>query len=254
MIDHPRILSIVAAVLMWLTAILGVWLRRRFSSESSDDKDSYGFVVTATLTLLGLIISFTFSMAATRYEQRRLFEENEANAIGTEFVRVDLLPASSAQAEKHLLRQYLDRRIDFYELDYGGPFTVVEQARASLQNELWQQLKAPATAQPNTVMALVVSGMNDVLNSQGYTQFAWWNRIPTSAWGLMLVIALFANLLVGYAAKRSKANSMMLLILPLIAGVSFFLIADIDSPRGGVIRIHPVDLQSLSQSLGSQGR
>ncbi len=254
MIDHPRILSLVSAFLMWLTALLGVWLRRRIRGESADDKDSFGFVVTATLTLLGLIIGFTFSMAATRYDQRRLFEENEANAIGTEFVRLDLLPAGVAQTEKHLLRQYLDRRIDFYELNYGAHFALVEQARAKLQAEMWQQLTGPAGAQPNPVMALVVSGMNDVLNTQGYTQFAWWNRIPESAWGLMLIIALFANLLVGYAAKRSKPTTTMLLVLPLIAAVSFFLIADIDSPRGGLIRIHPQDLRSLSQSLGDEGR
>lgn len=254
MIDHPRILALVAVVLMWLTAVLGVWLRKRFGSEIDDDKDSYGFVVTATLTLLGLIISFTFSMAATRYEQRRLFEENEANAIGTEFIRVDLLPVPFKQTEKHLLRQYLDRRIDFYELDYGAHFEVVEQARAKLQTQLWQELQVPAASLPNPVTALVVSGMNDVLNSQGYTQFAWWNRIPISAWGLMLIISLSANLLLGYAARRSKATSWMLLILPLIAAVSFFLIADIDSPRGGLIRIHPQNLGSLSQSLGDEGR
>jgi hypothetical protein len=254
MIDHPRVLSIATTVLMWLTAVLGVWLRRRFHSESADDKDSYGFVVTATLTLLGLIIGFTFSMAATRYDQRRLFEENEANAIGTEFVRLDLLPADVARMEKHLLRQYLDRRIDFYDLDYGAHFSAVEKSCAKLQNAMWQGLLAPVTGQPNAVTALAVSGMNDVLNSQGYTQFAWWNRIPNTSWGLMLVIALFANFLVGYAAKRSKPTSTMLLVLPLIVAVSFFLIADIDSPRGGLIRIHPQNLRSLSQSLGSEGR
>jgi hypothetical protein len=156
MIDHPRVLSIATTVLMWLTAVLGVWLRRRFHSESADDKDSYGFVVTATLTLLGLIIGFTFSMAATRYDQRRLFEENEANAIGTEFVRLDLLPADVARMEKHLLRQYLDRRIDFYDLDYGAHFSAVEKSCAKLQNAMWQGLLAPVTGQPNAVTALAV--------------------------------------------------------------------------------------------------
>ena len=64
-------------------------------------------------------------------------------------------------------------------------------------------------------MALVVSGMNDVLNSQGYTQAAYWNRIPTAAWGLMAVIAIGCNLLVGYGSHSAKGGSKLLPILPL---------------------------------------
>ena len=63
------------------------------------------------------------------------------------------------------------------------------------------------------------------------------------------MIALFANLLVGYATKRSRSGNLLLLVLPMIVSVSFFLIADIDSPRGGVIRIPPRNLTSLSETL-----
>ena len=239
---------------MWLLAVAGVWLRRRFKGTDDGDRDSFGYVVSATLTLLGLIISFTFSMAATRYDQRRLFEEEEANAIGTELVRVDLLPVADAQGLTRLLREYLDRRIDFYQLDYGAHFAAVTRRTTELQGELWQGVLGPAAEKPRPVTALAVAGMNDVINRQGYTQFTWWNRIPSSAWGLMIVIALFANVLVGYATKRARYGNLMLVILPLIASVSFFLVADIDSPRGGLIRIQPRDLQALSQSLGNTGR
>jgi hypothetical protein len=90
--------------------------------------------------------------------------------------------------------------------------------------------------------------MNDVLNSQGYTQAAWWNRIPPAAWGLMEVIAIFSNLLFGLGARGRRAQT-MLLILPIIVSISFLLIADIDSPRGGIIRIAPRNLISLADSL-----
>ncbi len=90
--------------------------------------------------------------------------------------------------------------------------------------------------------------MNDVLNSQGYTQAAWWNRIPDSAWGLMIVIAICCNLLVGYGA-RGAIKAGLLFILPLVVAISFVLIADIDSPRGGFIHVVPQNLESLSQSL-----
>jgi hypothetical protein len=99
------------------------------------------------------------------------------------------------------------------------------------------------------VIALAVAGMNDVLNSQGYTQAAWWNRIPPAAWGLMVVIAICCNLLIGYGAHRTETKANFLLVLPIILSISLFLVADIDSPRGGIIRVRPQNLQTLAQSL-----
>ena len=92
----------------------------------------------------------------------------------------------------------------------------------------------------------MVSGMNDVLNSQGYTQAAWWNRIPDAAWALMGLIAISCNLLFGYGERRT---STLALALPLIVSIAFFLIADIDSPRSGVIRNLPQNLIALSQTM-----
>ena len=83
----------------------------------------------------------------------------------------------------------------------------------------------------------VLGGMNDVLNSQGYTQAAWWNRIPTAAWMLLISTAIFCNLLIGYDAPGR--NRVLLLILPIALSISLFLIADIDSPRRGIIRVQP---------------
>ena len=105
---------------------------------------------------------------------------------------------------------------------------------------MWTAAQTFATAQPNPVNALAVSGMNDVINSQGYSQAAWWNRIPVAAWGLMTAIALCCNVLIGFGARAQQKKSMrpLLLVLPLLVSISFFLIADIDSPRGGFIRVH----------------
>jgi hypothetical protein len=96
-------------------------------------------------------------------------------------------------------------------------------------------------------VALLVSGMNDVLNSQGYTQAAWWNRLPISAWFLLMMIAVFCNMLIGYGSRR--CNTSVLVIVPLLISISFFLIADIDSPHHGHIRVVPQNLLSLRLSL-----
>ena len=107
-------------------------------------------------------------------------------------------------------------------------------------------------AQPTPVVALANSGMNDVLNSQGYTQASWWDRIPLAAWGLLAVIAICCNLMVGYGARHPEAEGILMLILPTMVSVSFLLIADIDSPRGGVVLVQPRNLLSLAQSLQAQ--
>lgn len=212
-------------------------------------REDFHVILAATLTLLGLIIGFSFSTAISRYDQRKTYEEEEANAIGTEYMRADLLPVAEAAKLRALLKSYLDQRVLFYKTRDERQLRHVDIDTAQLQNELWATIQAPAAAKPTPVMALAVSGMNDVLNSQGYTQAAWRNRIPSAAWDLMVVIAIFCDVLIGYGARRPEGEAMLFLVLPLVVSISFFLIAEIDSPRAGVIRVNPQNLLSLSQSL-----
>ncbi len=210
-----------------------------------------GIIQTATLTLLGLIIGFTFSMAMARYDLRQTFEEAEANAIGTEFLRADLLPNHAAKTIKGLLNDYLDQRILFYSKQDRETAKQITRRTIALENAMWNELLPVARTQSTPTIALVVSGMNDVINSQGYTQAAWWNRIPTAAWWLMAAVAVCANVLVGFGARNFKHNVGLFMIFPLMISVAFFLIADIDSPRGGVIRIDPRNLIDLKHNINS---
>jgi hypothetical protein len=248
-LDHPRLVFALSFLAIWLSEWIGSFLRERRGSLEEDVREDFNLIVAATLTLLGLIIGFTFSMAISRYDQRKIYEEAEANAIGTEFVRAGLLPATDAASVRALLRNYLDHRILFYVTRDDSRLRQIDAATAQLETALWSAVQAPAVAQPTAVVALAVSGMNDVLNSQGYTQAARWNRIPSNAWVLMATIAICSNLLVGYCVRRTKARATLLLVLPVVVSISFFLISDIDSPRGGIIRVDPQNLESLSQSL-----
>jgi hypothetical protein len=89
--------------------------------------------------------------------------------------------------------------------------------------------------------------MNDVINSQGYTQAAFWNRIPTAAWVLMAAIALCSNVQFGYRSRKGVRKLFM--VLPFVISIALLLIADIDAPRHGLIRITPPNLESLARSL-----
>ncbi len=246
--NSPFLVFAVSFFALWFAERVGVYFHRKRPMEESVRED-FGVVLAATLTLLGLIIGFTFSMAISRYDQRKNYEEAEANAIGTEYVRADLLPPVDATKVRGLLRNYLDQRILFYGARDEDRLRQIDATTVQLQNDLWTGVQAPAATQPTPLMALAVSGMNDVLNSQGYTQFAWGNRIPVAAWLLLEWIAICCNLMVGYGARRPEAQAGLFLVLPLLVSISFLFIADIDSPRGGIIRVDPQNLVSLSQSL-----
>ncbi len=251
MLNYPAVFFLLSLIILWLAAQIGAALRRRRPLQDTE-RDDYALVETATLTLLGLIIGFSFSMATTRYDLRKNYEEAEANAIGTEYVRAGLLSAGDAAVIRSQLRKYVDLRIAFYRTRRFEELGRINADTAKLQSEMWAAVETPALAQPTPVVALAVAGMNDVLNSQGYTQAAWWNRIPPSAWGLMIAIAIASSFLIGYGARSAKSRGLLLFILPLVVSISFFLIADIDSPRGGLIHVVPQNLVSLLQSLPGQ--
>jgi hypothetical protein len=125
----------------------------------------------------------------------------------------------------------------------------IDQATAQLQANLWAVVRGPATGAPTPVLALVLAGMNDVINAQGYTQAAFWNRIPGAVWWLLATIALSSNLLFGYRARDGKASKRLVLVLPFVVSTAFLLIADIDAPRHGLIKVSAQNLESLAKSL-----
>ena len=245
--DHPGILFFVSTATLWLATEIGVSLRKWARPLEEDERQDFMIVLSATLTLLGLIIGFSFSMATGRYDQRKNYEESEANAIGTEYVRAGLLDSADTEKVQNLLRKYLAQRVLFYTVGYER-LPQVNIDTAQLQQQMWSVIQSATTARPSPVTALVASGMNDVLNSQGYTQAAWWNRIPRAAWTLMATIAVCCNLLMGFGVRQKRI--VLIAILPFVLSIAFFLIADIDSPRKGIITVLPQNLITLSQALG----
>jgi hypothetical protein len=164
-------------------------------------------------------------------------------------VRVDFLPEADAAQVRALLRDYLAQRIAFYTMRGRQHEREINVRTEELQGSLWSTVVHAVKNQPTPVTALAVSGMNDVLNSHGYAQAAWLKRIPASAWLLMALVAAMCNVMVGYTQQAGESRLRFLAILPLVVSVAFFLIADIDSPRAGVVRVTPQNLLLLSASL-----
>jgi hypothetical protein len=241
---YPLFVFAISLAAQWLAVFLGT-LMRGWKRPPGHDID---IIQGATMTLLALIIGFSFSMAVTRYDQRQNSEEAEANAISTAFFRADLLPSDDAAHLRDLLKKYLDQRIAFYEANNARQIAKIMADTTSMQNELWQGILPAAKAHPTQITALAVAGINDVFDAQGGTQAAWINRLPAGVWAIMGLIAFATNVLIG-VSERNK-GVLLRLILPVIISTSFLLIADIDNPRGGLIPTLPHNLIAVGPRLG----
>ena len=159
---YPVLVFVLSFLVLWLAAWIGWLLMRKKRALDEELREDFGRILAGMLTLLALLIGFSFSMAISRYDLRKTYEEAEANAIGTEYVRIDLLPATDAASIRVLLRNYLEQRVLFYLAHTEQEFQQINARTAQLQNELWSAVRAPAANQPTPVVALVVAGMNDV--------------------------------------------------------------------------------------------
>ncbi len=246
LLDYPVLIFFVSFGALWFANWLGARLRNRRESISEEERPDFDVVLGAALTLLGLVIGFSFSMAISRYEQRNSFEEAEANAIETAYLRAELVPQEDSARIRELLRQYTDLRIQFYVNGHRESERIAAET-AQVQHGLWAAVSKPAQAQPTAVAALAVASVNDVIKSEGQTREVWEDRIPAAAWALMFGIALGCNVLYGYGARRTEWK--LSIVLPLVVAVSLAFIADLNSPRGGFIHALPTNLERLQGTL-----
>jgi hypothetical protein len=155
----PALLFVSLLVLLSVVTGLGALVLHRIYPLSDDARDNYNVVQGATLTLLALLIGFTLSMAVSRFDQRKNYEEEEANAIGTEYLRADLIGDAEAPKVRALLMQYLDQRIAFYTTHDAHELDIINRKTADLEKQLWASVRSAAVAHPTPIMAEVVAGI-----------------------------------------------------------------------------------------------
>ena len=249
LLDHPVVLLLFSFGLLWLAMRLGAVLQARHGPLDDDRRGDFDMVLGATLTLLSLIVAFSFSMASSRYDKRILCEAEEANAIGTAYARAELLPAGDAKKVQGLLREYTDLRVRSYTTTGASALHDLDRATEQSQAQLWRAVSSAASAAPSPMTALAVASMNDAINSQAYAQAADWDRIPLGAWVLVYVLGAIASAMTGYRFRLEARRQRLKLVLPGVVATAFFLIADIDCPKHGVIRVAPQNLQAVSASI-----
>jgi hypothetical protein len=247
LVDHPGVFFVTTLTLLIVSARVGVAARAHGHKLTSADGVEFDLVRNAMFTLLGLMVGFAISMAVSRYDLRKTCEEAEANAIGTEYLRLDLMPPEVSAAARALLRTYVDERIAFYR----DPNPIRENKKdVETMDSLWAAVAPEAKTRQTSTDALVASGMNDILNSQGYTLAAWRNRLPIEVWMLLILIAAGCNFLIGFGAERLSPATHA--ILPITVALAFLLIADVEGPRNGFVQVEPVNLDDVAIAMSQK--
>ena len=227
--------------------------RRRRGKDEEGARAGLGAVEGAVFALLGLVIAFTFSGAASRFDTRRQLIAQEANAIGTAWLRLDLLPANSQPELRDLFRRYLDTRLAGYQKmpDIEAAYAELNKANA-LQGEIWQRAVAACQPSPSPLQTQLIPALNEMFDIATTRMMATKTHPPAIIFFMLGVLALMSALLAGYAMAGGKTRSWIHVVgFALVIAASVYVILDLEFPRLGMIRVDAFDqvLVELRQSM-----
>jgi hypothetical protein len=245
--------GMLAGMLLFMELGRRIGFRQR-AKDPEGGREGLSAVEGAVFGLLGLLIAFTFSGAAARFDVRRHLIVEEANAIGTAYLRIDLLPPGAQPGLRESFRQYLDARLAVYRALPDVEAAKAELARSTvLQGDIWgqavsacQQVTSPAT------MTLVLSALNEMIDITTTRTVALQTHPPPIIFGMLAALALASSMLAGYGMSSSKKRSWLhILGFVAIMSITIYVIFDLEFPRLGFIRIDAFDqvLVDVRQSM-----
>jgi hypothetical protein len=227
----------------------------RLARDPKGLAEGVGAAEAAVFGLLGLIMAFTFSSAASRFEDRRHLITAEANAIGTAYLRIDLLPSNAQPEIKALMRQYTDTRSVTYLNVSDQSATQAKLAEAvTLQNEIWTKALAASRRPdaPTQAIMLLLPALNEMIDITTTRAMATENHPPLIVFLLLGGLSLIGALLVGYDSSTNKERSWFhTIVFAAIMSLAVYVIVDLEFPRLGLIRVDATDqlLMDLRKSM-----
>jgi hypothetical protein len=224
---------------------LGRYRRNRHEQEK---ETPVGTMVGATLGLLAFILAFTFGLAAARFDTRRQVLLDEANAIGTTYLRAGMLPERREEI-RALLRNYVDTRLEAVR---SGNIAEGMRQSENIQNDVWTHAIAVGEKNPNSiVVGLFVQSLNDMIDLHAKrVQPSLRSRIPGAIWiGLFAVAALSLATMGYHAGMVGTRRSLAIFAVALTFSVVIELIADLDRPQEGVLKVSQHALLDLQRSM-----
>jgi len=222
-------------------------LRRQRARE--ERKAPVSAAVGTTLGLLAFLLAFTFGMAATRYDTRKNNVLLEANAIGTTYLRADLLPEGSRYEVRRLLLEYTQLRA-------GGRAAIMSlqgmKKSADLQDQIWAIAASAVEAQDTISSGLFIQSLNQMIDLDAVRITGLRNRIPDTIWLMLIVVTIFSMAGLGYQFGLTGTHSWTVTILMAIAFTAvIWLIIDLDRPQSGLVQVSQQPLLDLLDRFGA---
>lgn len=242
LVDHPNLVLVGLFAALLICLEIGRWLGRRSLADPENGTHGRTSAIDgAVFALLGLLLAFTFSGAASRFDERRELIVAEANAIGTAQLRLDVVPAAAQPALRRAFKRYIAARIDAYrDLDDVAGFKEKLATANDLQNEVWRLaveagLRADA---PPSVNMLLLPALNEAFDLATSRAMATQMHPPAVIYWMLLALSLSGAVLAGYGlASAGKRDWLHMVSFALIMSLALSLIIDMEFPRLGYIRV-----------------
>jgi hypothetical protein len=205
-------------------------------------------MVGATLGLLAFILAFTFGLAAARFDTRRQALLDEANAIGTTYLRAGMLPERGEEVRR-LLREYVDVRLEAVQ---SGKAAEGMRRSEDIQQKVWTEAETVGQKSPNSIIiGLFVQSLNQMIDLHAVRiQAGLRSRIPSAIWLGLFAVACLSLATMGYHAGLSGTRrSLAILAVAVTFAVVIELIADLDRPQEGVLRVSQQALLDVQRSM-----
>jgi len=223
-------------------------------------KSQISLIQGSVLGVLGLLLGFTLSMAVSRFETRKQLVLEEANAIGTSYLRTGLLPEPDRSYIAGRLRDYLDLRLqysragnDVSTLKNVNAVRAAREQVARLQNDFWTRAVSRAQKDANPyITGLLLQSLNQVIDLDAARWMAFNNHVPETVVYVNAFVALLATTLVGYSIGLvGRRNLFSVALLSIAITVTLVVIIDLDRARQGLIVVTQQPLIDLQQQLSS---
>jgi uncharacterized membrane protein YoaK (UPF0700 family) len=240
--------SILASAPLWViglifllaliaASMLGRWVRGKIDQEKGDS-DSAGYLLSAALALLGLLIAFTFSLAVSRYDSRRIMIVDEGNAISTAWLRSTLVDGAEGEALRAAIKAYADIRL---RLPDAKDHNAIEAASAEAQGVVWQRLRATLPNLQPPIATTLITGATEMFDAAASRKAERNARIPGRVLDVVSLFAIISAAIVGYVLGRTedRRHWVVTTVVFLLLTLAMLLILDLDRPWSGGITLDP---------------
>jgi hypothetical protein len=226
---------------------------RQLAKHPDDTRSGIGAVEGAVFALLGLLIAFTFSGAASRLDTRRQLIVEEANSIGTAYLRLDLLKSQIRDEIRDNFRQYVKIRLELYR-DFEHPEAAMRLwlECTQLQGKIWNLVVSACKEQGSqSASMLLLPAINQMIDITSTRFMATMMHPPKTIFVMLVILAFASSLVAGYGMTSRKRSWIHIVCFALITATTIFVILDLEYPRLGLIQIQRADglLQDLLQSM-----